>query len=76
VAEAIQLPGGYEAVQLRVAEQYITKFGELANATDTTMIVPASVADIASMIGMAMNVIARQRGVPPATIEPRAPGAM
>jgi regulator of protease activity HflC (stomatin/prohibitin superfamily) len=76
VAEAIQLPGGYEAVQLRVAEQYITKFGELANATDTTMIVPASVADIASMIGMAMNVIARQRGAPPATIEPRAPGAM
>ena len=30
VAEAIKLPGGYEAVQLRVAEQYITQFGELA----------------------------------------------
>lgn len=62
VAEAIQVPGGYEAVQLRVAEQYITKFGELANATDTTMIVPAGVADVASMIAMAMNVIGRKPG--------------
>jgi regulator of protease activity HflC (stomatin/prohibitin superfamily) len=69
VAESIQVPGGYEAVQLRVAEQYIQKFGELANATDTTMIVPASVADVSSMIATAMNVIARQprsNGTPPA----------
>jgi regulator of protease activity HflC (stomatin/prohibitin superfamily) len=63
VAEAIQLPGGYEAVQLRVAESYIQKFGELANATDTTMIVPASVADVSAMLVTAMNVISRsQRG--------------
>lgn len=60
VAGAIEVAGGHEAVQLRVAEQYLTKFGELANASDTTMIVPASVADVASMIGMAMNVIKRQ----------------
>src|SRR5580765_1283931 len=33
VAETIQTPGGYEAVQLRVAEQYIVRFGELAKAT-------------------------------------------
>ena len=64
VAESIQVPGGSEAVQLRVAEQYLTKFGELANASDTTMIVPASVADVASMIGMAMNVIKRQAPAP------------
>jgi regulator of protease activity HflC (stomatin/prohibitin superfamily) len=60
VAEAVQVPGGYEAIQLRVAEQYITKFGELANASDTTMIVPASVGDAASMIATAMNVIGRR----------------
>jgi regulator of protease activity HflC (stomatin/prohibitin superfamily) len=60
VAEATQVPGGYEAIQLRVAEQYLTKFGELANASDTTMIVPASVADAAAVIGTAMNVIRRQ----------------
>jgi regulator of protease activity HflC (stomatin/prohibitin superfamily) len=59
VAESIQLPGGYEAVQLRVAEQYIGKFGELANATDTTMIVPANVADVASMLSLAMKVVGR-----------------
>jgi regulator of protease activity HflC (stomatin/prohibitin superfamily) len=64
VAGSIQVPGGSEAVQLRVAEQYLTKFGELANASDTTMIVPAGVADVASMIGMAMNVIKRQAPAP------------
>jgi regulator of protease activity HflC (stomatin/prohibitin superfamily) len=64
VAGSIQVPGGSEAVQLRVAEQYLTKFGELANASDTTMIVPAGVADVASMIGMAMNVIKRQTPAP------------
>ena len=69
VAAATQVPGGYEAVQLRVAEQYITKFGELANASDTTMIVPAGVADVASMMATAMNVVTRQQrggnGTPP-----------
>jgi regulator of protease activity HflC (stomatin/prohibitin superfamily) len=56
VAEAIEAPGGYEAVQLRVAEQYITQFGNLAK-TGTTLIVPANLTDVASMIGAAMNVI-------------------
>src|SRR3989442_4574965 len=56
VAESIQVAGGYEAVQLRVAEQYITQFGELAKASNT-MILPASVSDIGAMIAMAMNVI-------------------
>jgi regulator of protease activity HflC (stomatin/prohibitin superfamily) len=60
VAETTQIPGGYEAVQLRVAEQYIQKFGELANATDTTMIVPAGVADVAGMLATAMSVIQRR----------------
>jgi regulator of protease activity HflC (stomatin/prohibitin superfamily) len=58
VAEAIQVAGGHEAVQLRVAEQYITQFGALAKASNT-MILPASVSDIGAMIAMAMNVIAR-----------------
>src|SRR6266446_146359 len=56
VAEAIEVAGGYEAVQLRVAEQYITQFGELAKSSNT-MILPASVSDIGAMIAMAMNVI-------------------
>jgi regulator of protease activity HflC (stomatin/prohibitin superfamily) len=54
VAEAIKLPGGYEAVQLRVAEQYVTQFGELAK-TNNTMILPANVADVSAMIATAMK---------------------
>src|SRR5688572_18941120 len=42
VAEAIQNPGGREAVQLRVAEQWVGEFGNLAKATNT-VIVPAPV---------------------------------
>ena len=60
VAETIQVPGGQEAVQLRVAEQYIAKFGELAKTTNT-LILPASVSDVGSMIALAMNAI-RQTG--------------
>jgi len=58
VAEAMRIEGGYEAVQLRVAEDYIARFGELAKATNT-VILPASVSDVASMIALAMNVIPR-----------------
>jgi regulator of protease activity HflC (stomatin/prohibitin superfamily) len=73
VAAATQVAGGQEAVQLRVAEQYITKFGELANATDTTMIVPASVADVASMMATAMNVVTRQQRNDGTEVPPAAP---
>lgn len=66
VADAIQVPGGYEAVQLRVAEQYITQFGELAKASNT-LVLPASVSDVGAMIALAMNVIGRKPAAPPAT---------
>lgn len=61
VAETIQVPGGQEAVQLRVAEQYIGKFGELAKTTNT-LILPATVSDVGSMIALAMNAI-KQTGM-------------
>jgi len=56
VAETIQMPGGYEAVQLRVAEQYIQRFGDLAKATNT-VVLPANVADVGAMIQLAMTMI-------------------
>ena len=56
VAESIQVPGGYQAVQLRVAEQYITQFGNLARVGNT-LIVPATLSDVSGMIAAAMNVI-------------------
>ncbi len=59
VAESTQVPGGYEAVQLRVAEQYITKFGELAKASNT-LVLPANVSDVGSMLALAMNMIGKR----------------
>ena len=56
VAESIKLDGGAEAVQLRVAEQYIKEFGRVAKETNT-VILPANLADLGSMIALATNVI-------------------
>jgi len=64
VAETIQVPGGQEAVQLRVAEQYISKFGELAR-TNNTLILPATVSDVGSMIALAMSAIKQGSPTPP-----------
>ena len=55
VATAIRTDGGREAVQLRVAEQYVTQFGQLARTT-TAVIVPANLTDVAGMIAAAMRV--------------------
>ncbi|HEY8550613.1 MAG TPA: stomatin-like protein [Vicinamibacterales bacterium] len=65
VAEGIRTDGGYEAMQLRVAEQYVAQFGELARKA-TTLVLPANAADVAGMIALAMQVINnRPDGTPP-----------
>src|SRR5229473_1645756 len=61
IAEAIESPGGYEAVQYRVASDYIGQFGNLAKETNT-LILPANFADVAGMIATAMNVIRHGNG--------------
>jgi len=58
VAEAIRVPGGHEAVQLRVAEQYVERFGAIARETNT-LVLPANLADVGSMLTLALNVIRR-----------------
>ena len=63
IADAIEAPGGLQAVNLRIAEQYIGEFGKLAK-TNNTLIVPTNVADVASMIATAMSVVRTQS--PPA----------
>jgi regulator of protease activity HflC (stomatin/prohibitin superfamily) len=63
VAGAIKVDGGFEAVQLRVAEQYVAQLGQLA-AGSTNLVLPANVADVGSMVALAMNVF-RQQGEPP-----------
>ena len=56
VARAIQEPGGLEALQLRVAQEYIAQFGNLAKAGNS-LIVPANLSDVSSMIALAMNAV-------------------
>ena len=58
IAESVRLPGGHEALQLRVAEQYIARFGDLARVNNS-MIVSTNVADVATMMATALNVIQR-----------------
>lgn len=59
VAQAINEPGGFEAVQLRVAEQYVAEFGKIAKAS-STIVVPSNLGDVASMLAVAMNVIRKE----------------
>lgn len=56
VAATINTPGGMEAVQLRVAEQYIEQFGQIAKAGNT-LVVPTNLADVSSVIATAMSTI-------------------
>ncbi len=75
VAEATQIPGGFEAMQLRVAEQYIIQFGNLAQRGNT-LIVPATLSDVSSMLAMAMNVIKQTGDGPgPSAARPALPSA-
>ncbi len=60
VAAAIQEKGGMDAVQLKVAEQMVQQFGNLAKSTNT-MILPANFGDMSSMIATAMSVVKQQK---------------
>lgn len=59
IAEAIQLPGGQDAVSLRVAEQYVKEFGNLAKEANT-LILPAQLADIGSAVAGLTEIIKKK----------------
>ncbi len=61
VGEAIAGRGGTEAMQLRVAEEYVKQFGTLATEASSTLVVPANLSDIASMIALATSVVKNQK---------------
>lgn len=61
VAAAMNEQGGMNAANLKVAELYINALASLAK-TNNTMIVPANVADVATIIGTAMNTLNTVRG--------------
>jgi regulator of protease activity HflC (stomatin/prohibitin superfamily) len=59
VAEAINLPGGMSAVNLKVAEQYVAAFSNLAK-TNNTLIVPSNLADLATLVTTATTLFKAQ----------------
>jgi regulator of protease activity HflC (stomatin/prohibitin superfamily) len=56
IAAAINEKGGADAVNLRIAQQYLDEFGKLAKANNT-MIIPSDLADIAGIIKTASSVL-------------------
>ena len=56
VAGALTQEGGSEAMKLRIAEQYIEEFGKIAKAGNT-LVIPANLADLSSMIALATNIV-------------------
>jgi regulator of protease activity HflC (stomatin/prohibitin superfamily) len=56
VAKSIGAKGGDLAMQLRIAEQYITELGRIAKAGNT-IVLPANLTDLGSMITMAKGII-------------------
>ncbi|WP_131838981.1 SPFH domain-containing protein [Acetobacteroides hydrogenigenes] len=69
VASSIKNEGGYEAIQLRVAEQLVEQFGKLAK-TNNTLILPANFGDMASIVSGALAVIKQQDAKAPGNPTP------
>ncbi|HRE51021.1 MAG TPA: stomatin-like protein [Flavitalea sp.] len=66
IAASINEKGGMNAVNLRIAEQYLSEFGKLAK-TNNSMIVPADLSDIAGVITSVTNVLNHTKSeLPPA----------
>jgi len=68
IAEAIESPGGSQAVNLRIAEQYLDQFGNLAK-TNNTLIIPNNLSDVGGMVAGLAKVLDKSnnpgRNVPP-----------
>jgi len=65
IASAINEKGGVNAVNLRIAEQYLNEFGKLAK-TNNSIIIPSDLSDIAGMIKAASSVIKDKAEAAPA----------
>jgi len=56
IAAAIEQEGGVDAVNLRIAEQYISEFGKLAKESNT-LIIPSSLSDVSGFVATASKVM-------------------
>jgi regulator of protease activity HflC (stomatin/prohibitin superfamily) len=61
VSDVLKAPGGADAAKLRVAEEYVKQFGQLARHS-TTMIVPANASEMSGMLATAFSVFENSRG--------------
>ena len=61
IAQAIQQPGGEQAVQLKVAEKAVEAYAQLAQKNNT-MIVPGHMGEVAGLIGTAMALMKKPGG--------------
>jgi regulator of protease activity HflC (stomatin/prohibitin superfamily) len=60
VGASIREPGGEDAVNLRVAEEYVRAFSNLAK-TNNSIIVPANMGEMGSLIASAMQIVKAQK---------------
>ncbi len=60
VAEAIEAPGGMNAVNLKVAEKYVEAFGNVAKEGNT-LILPGNLADMGGLVATAMSIVKGQK---------------
>jgi regulator of protease activity HflC (stomatin/prohibitin superfamily) len=65
VAEAIAAPGGMDAVNLKVAEEYIAAFGNLAKSGNT-LVVPSNLTDVAAFVSTATSILKSKAALPAA----------
>ena len=56
VAQAINEPGGLASVNMQLAQNYLTQFGQLAK-TNNTMIVPANLSDVMGMLKACSQIV-------------------
>ena len=66
IAQAIQTQGGKDAVNLRVAEQYVTQFGNLAKEGNT-LIIPQNLADVGGVVAGLAKILDNGRPNPAAS---------
>jgi regulator of protease activity HflC (stomatin/prohibitin superfamily) len=70
VGGALTGPGGIEAMQLRVGEEYVRQFGKMAKES-TTLVVPAHLSDLAAVVTMATSIVRK-----PSSTQPGAPARL
>jgi regulator of protease activity HflC (stomatin/prohibitin superfamily) len=65
ISQELRQEGGQAAANLRVAEQYVKEFGNLAKASNT-LVIPSNVADLAGMMTTAMTALGKVGNTPAA----------